>query len=164
MKPMKFGIGQPIKRVEDAKFITGQGQYTADVERVGSLHAVFLRSPHAHATFTIDTAQAAGLPGVKLILTAADISDLGGLPCLAPLDNTDGSMMRQPVYPILADGTVRHVGDAVAMIVADTVEMAREAAEAIEVEYEALPAVVEAADAIARGRLRSGPKSHQYRL
>ncbi len=151
MKPMKFGIGQPVKRVEDAKFITGQGQYTADVERVGSLHAVFLRSPHAHARFTVDTAQAAALPGVKLILTAADVSDLGGLPCLAPLDNTDGSMMRQPVYPILADGTVRHVGDAVAMIVADSIEMAREAAEAVEVEYEALPAVVEVTDAIAPG-------------
>ncbi len=152
MKPMKFGLGQPVKRVEDAKFITGLGQYTADVEPVGTLHALVLRSPHAHATFNIDdTGKAAALPGVKLVLTAADVADLGGLPCLAPLPNTDGSMMGQPFYPVLAEGTVRHVGDAVALVVADTVDAAREAVETIEITYEAMPAVVEVADAIASG-------------
>ena len=152
MKPMKFGLGQPVKRVEDAKFITGRGQYTADVEPDGTLHAVVVRSPHARATFTLgDRAAALAVPGARLVLTAADVADLGALPCLAPVDNSDGSAMALPPYPVLADGMVRHVGDAVALVVADTLDAAQAAAEAFEVTYEALPAVVEVQDAIAGG-------------
>ncbi len=152
MKPMKFGLGQPVRRVEDQKFVTGQGQYTADVEPAGTLHAVVLRSPHAHAAFTIDDREtAAGLPGVKLVLTAADLGHLGGIPCLAPLENTDGSAMALPPYPVLATGIVRHVGDGIAMIVAETLDQAREAAEALSVSYEPSPAVAEVTAAIGKG-------------
>ncbi len=152
MKPMKFGLGQPVKRVEDLKFITGAGRYTADIEPAGTAVAVFLRSPHAHATFTIgDVATAAAMPGVRLVLTAADVTHLGGLPCLAPVSNTDGSDMALPPYPVLADGIVRHVGDALAMIVADTEEAAQAAAETIDVAYEALPATADMREAMTAG-------------
>ncbi len=150
MKPMKFGFGQPVKRVEDRKFITGQGRYTADVEPAGTLHALVLRSPHASATFTIgDLSSALSLRGVKLILTAPDLADLGPIPCLAPLNNSDGSEMTLTRYSVLAEGTVRHVGDAVAFVVAETVDAAREALEAIEIAYEPFSATVEVSDAIA---------------
>jgi carbon-monoxide dehydrogenase large subunit len=152
MKPMKFGLGQPVRRVEDQKFVTGHGRYTADVEPAETLHAVVVRSPHAHATFTIDDKDtAAGLPGVKLVLTAADLGHFGDIPCLAPLENTDGSAMALPPYPVLARDTVRHVGDAVAMVVAETLDQAREAAEALAVSYGPAPAVAEATAAIATG-------------
>ncbi len=149
MKPMKFGIGQPVRRVEDVRFVTGRGRYTADVEAAGALHAVFLRSPHAHARFTLDASAAAALPGVRAVLTAADVAHLGGLPCLAPMKNSDGSAMALPRYPLLADGIVRHVGDAVAMVVADDADTARQASESVMVEFEALPAIVEIEDAMA---------------
>lgn len=152
MKPMKFGLGQPVKRVEDAKFITGAGRYTADVAPEGTLHAVFVRSPHAHADFTIgDAAEVRAMPGVRLVLTARDIAHLDGLPCLAPMTNSDGTAMALPPYPVLAQGTVRHVGDAVAMVVAETEDAAREAAEALPIDYDAKPAVVGLRDALASG-------------
>src|SRR5579871_3623319 len=89
MKPMKFGIGQAVKRVEDARLIRGEGKYTADVVPEGTLAAVFLRSPQAHARFTIaDVAAAKAAPGVRLILTAADVCQIGDLPCLAALPNS----------------------------------------------------------------------------
>src|ERR1700675_165733 len=101
MKPMKFGIGQAVKRVEDVKFISGLGQFTADVEPQGALHAAFVRSPHAHATFTItEIAVASAMPGVRAVLTSADVAHLGGLPCLAPLSSSDGSKMALPPYPL----------------------------------------------------------------
>ncbi len=150
MKPMKFGIGQPIKRVEDMRFVTGEGKYTADIDPTGTLHAVFLRSPYAHARFTVtDTAAAAAMPGVHAVMTAADVAHLGDLPCLAPMTNSDGSAMPLPPYPLLARGTVRHVGDAIAMVVADDIDGARLAAEAIAIDYEPLPTVVEIEDAMA---------------
>jgi carbon-monoxide dehydrogenase large subunit len=150
MKPMKFGIGQPVRRIEDARLITGQGLYTADLAPEGALHAVFLRSPHAHARFTLSEIEAAKqAPGVRAVLSAADVAHLGGLPCLAPLTNTDGSEMVLPRYPLLADGTVRHVGDTLAMVVADTVEAGRSALDLIAVDYEPLAAVVEIEDAMA---------------
>lgn len=142
MKPMKFGIGQPVRRVEDQRLITGHGEYTSDAVPKNAARAYALRSPHAHARFRItDVEAASGMPGVLLVLTAADIVHLGGLPCLAPVGNADGSPMVTVPYPILAEGVVRHVGDMVAFVVAETVAQARDAAEAIAIEYENLPAV-----------------------
>ena len=143
MRPMKFGVGQPASRLEDARLVTGRGRYTDDLSPEGCLHAAVLRSPHAHARFTIgDLAAARAMPGVRLVLAHADLESYGGLPCAAPAKNTDGSKMPLPPYPLLADGTVRHVGDAVAFVVADTLAQARDAAEAIGVEWEPQPATV----------------------
>ena len=150
MKPMKFGLGQPVKRLEDARLVTGGGRYTADITPGGTLHAVVVRSPHAAATFEIgDTADALALQGVRLVLTAKDVAHLGSLPCLAPMSNKDGSAMTLPPYPLLASGDVRHVGDAVALVVAETEEQAREAAEAILVDYAPKAASVDMRQAIA---------------
>jgi carbon-monoxide dehydrogenase large subunit len=152
MKPMKFGFGQPIKRIEDAKFITGGGLYTADVMRPDALHAAFLRSPHAHARFTLgELADVRAMPGVKLVLTAADITHLNGLPCLAPMKSSDGSSMVLPPYPLLADGVVRHVGDAIVMVVTETEAQGRDAIEALPIDFDPLPATVEMTDAITSG-------------
>ena len=121
MTPMKFGIGQPAKRVEDQRLITGRGEYTSDALPKNAARAYVLRSPHAHARFRITDVEAArGMPGVLLVLTAADISHLGGLPCLAPVGNSDGSPMVTVPYPILAKDVVRHVGDMVAFVVAES--------------------------------------------
>lgn len=150
MKPMKFGVGQPVRRVEDEKFITGAGRYTADISPEGGLTAVFLRSPHAHARIvSIDVAQARAMPGVALVMTAGDVAHLGQLPCLAPMPNADGQQMATPDYPLLACERVRHVGDAVAMIVAESEAQARDAAESIVVDYAAEPAVVGSRAALA---------------
>ena len=140
---MKFGMGQSVRRVEDARFVTGAGRYTDDFAPPGTAHAFVLRSPHAHARFTVgDLAAVRTMPGVLLVLTHGDIAHLGDVPCLAPVDNADGSRMALPPYPLLCRDVVRHVGDAVAFVVAETVAQARDAAEAIPVEYEPLPAVV----------------------
>ncbi|MFI5014463.1 MAG: xanthine dehydrogenase family protein molybdopterin-binding subunit [Hyphomicrobiales bacterium] len=142
MKPMKFGIGQPARRVEDQRLITGRGEYTSDMIPKNAARAYVLRSPHAHARFRItDVETARKMPGVLLVLTAHDISHLGGLPCLAPVANADGRPMDTVPYPILAKDVVRHVGDAVAFVVAETLAQARDAAEAVGVEYDNLPAV-----------------------
>jgi carbon-monoxide dehydrogenase large subunit len=153
MKPMKFGIGQAIKRVEDIRLVTGHGHYTADLELAGVRHAVFLRSPHACARFKIvDVERAKASPGVRAILSAEDVAHLGHLRCLAPLSNSaDGQPMTLPPYPIMAKDEVRHVGDVVAMIVADTEAEAREALEAIEIEWDAMPATVTLEQAITKG-------------
>ncbi|SDR24068.1 xanthine dehydrogenase, molybdenum binding subunit apoprotein [Rhizobiales bacterium GAS113] len=142
MKPMKFGIGQPARRVEDQRLITGHGEFTSDAIPKNAARAFVLRSPHAHARFRITDVEAARqMPGVLLILTAADIGHLGGLPCLAPVANADGSAMDFVPYPILAKDVVRHVGDMVAFVVAESLAQARDAAEAIVVDYDNLPAV-----------------------
>ena len=152
MRPMKFGVSQPVRRVEDARFVTGQGRYTDDHHPPGTAHAVVVRSPHAHARFKIVDADAArALPGVLLILTHADVKDLGGLPCLAPVKNSDGSKPALPPYPLLCADTVRHVGDAGAVVVAETLDQARDAAEALEIEWEPLDAVADLAAASADG-------------
>jgi carbon-monoxide dehydrogenase large subunit len=149
MKPTKFGMGQPVRRIEDARFISGGGRYTADVMPEGALAACFLRSPHAHARFTVgDLAEVRGMAGVRLVRTAADVAHLGGVPCLAPMPNADGKEMALPDYPVLARERVRHVGDAVAMVVADTEDQARAALEAIAVTYEEQPAIVDLTQAL----------------
>jgi carbon-monoxide dehydrogenase large subunit len=151
---MKFGIGQPVRRVEDLRLITGHGRYTDDVSLPNTAHAHVLRSPIAHARLVrIDASHARGMPGVLLILTGEDVvgEGLGDLPCVAVLTNRDGTPRHDTPRPVLAVGKVRHVGQPVALVVAETLNQARDAAEAIEVEYEALPAVVDARAALEPG-------------
>ena len=145
MAPVKFGVGQSVLRKEDDALIRGKGRYTDDFAPSLALHALVLRSPHAHAKFTIDTARAKALPGVALILTAEDVSDLGDLPCLF---NLEVDPFTAPPYPILPRGEVRHVGDAVAFVVADTVDAARDAIETIEVQWTPLAAVAGVRNAV----------------
>jgi carbon-monoxide dehydrogenase large subunit len=146
--PIKFGVGQSVRRKEDDALIRGRGRYTDDVAPQPALHALVLRSPHAHAKFTIDASRARALPGVAAILTADDVKDLGDLPCLF---NLEVNPFTGPPYPILPRDEVRHVGDAVAFVVADTVDQARDAIEAIEVNWTPLPAVVGVANAVKQG-------------
>ncbi len=145
MAPVKFGVGQSVLRKEDDALIRGKGRYTDDVAPSPTLHALVLRSPHAHAKFTIDATRARGVPGVALILTAEDVGDLGDLPCLF---NLEENPFTGPPYPILAKDEVRHVGDAIAFVVAETVDAARDAIEAIEVKWTPLSAVVGVRNAI----------------
>jgi len=135
----QFGLAQPVRRVEDPRLLKGAGLYTDDIALPGSLPGIVLRSPHAAATITsIDTAAARALPGVRAIYTAADLKadGIGTLPCAAPVQNRDGTPMVAPPHPVLADGAVRHVGDPVAFIVADTIAQARDAADLISVDYD----------------------------
>lgn len=147
MAPIKFGVGQSVLRKEDDALIRGHGRYTDD-HAPQTLHALMLRSPHAHATFTLDATRACALPGVAAILTAKDVKDLGGLPCLF---NLEDHPFTGPDYPILAAREVRHVGDAVAFIVAETVDQARDAIEAIEVAWTPQPSVNGLAHAVKKG-------------
>jgi aerobic carbon-monoxide dehydrogenase large subunit len=146
--PIKFGVGQSVLRKEDDALVRGKGRYTDDHGPSAALHALVLRSPHAHAKFTINVSTARALRGVALILTAADIAELGDLPCLFQLE-TDP--FNAPPYPILAKDEVRHVGDAIAFVVAETIDQARDAIEAIEVNWTPLPAVAGAANAVKPG-------------
>jgi aerobic carbon-monoxide dehydrogenase large subunit len=148
MAPLKFGVGQSVLRKEDDALIRGRGRYTDDHAPQASMHALVLRSPHAHAKFTLDAGRARGLPGVATILTAEDVGDLGGLPCLF---NLEVNPFKPPPYAILANGVVRHVGDAIAFVVAETIDQARDAIEAIDVVWTPLPAVVGAANAVKKG-------------
>ncbi|MCR9071206.1 MAG: xanthine dehydrogenase family protein molybdopterin-binding subunit [Alphaproteobacteria bacterium] len=140
----KFGIGQGMKRLEDQRFLTGTGQYTDDLPFDGALKAFVLRSPVAHADIaSLDVSAAQRAPGVKAVLTGADLAADGvkPLPCGALLKGRDGKKAVGPDYPLLVTDRVRHVGDAVALIVAETLDQARDAAELIDVEYVELPAV-----------------------
>jgi carbon-monoxide dehydrogenase large subunit len=148
MAPIKFGVGQSVLRKEDDALIRGKGRYTDDHAPAAMMHALVLRSPHAHAKFTIDAGRARALPGVATIFTADDVKDLGGLPCLF---NLEVNPFTGPPYPILAAGEVRHVGDAVAFVVADTIDRARDAVEAIEVDWTPLPAAVGVVNAVKKG-------------
>jgi carbon-monoxide dehydrogenase large subunit len=152
-KPVKkFGVGQSVKRVEDIRLITGQGLYASDNAPDGSLYAVFLRSPHASATFAIANLDAARtMPGVEAVWTIDDVASLGDLPCQEPVANADESMTPPKPYPAMARGVVSHVGDIVAMAIARSDFEARDAIEAIGVDWSPLPAVVDARDAIADG-------------
>jgi aerobic carbon-monoxide dehydrogenase large subunit len=144
------GIGKAVRRKEDLRYLTGTSRYTDDVTLPNQAHACIVRSPHAHARITgIDTAAAKAMPGVLAVFTGEDIAaaGLGGLPCGWGVTDRHGQPMKEPAHPLLAQGIVRHVGDTVAMVVAETRELARDAAEAVVVDYETLPAVtaVEAA-------------------
>jgi carbon-monoxide dehydrogenase large subunit len=150
----RFGSGKAVLRVEDQALLTGRGQFTDDVTAEGAVHMCFVRSPHAHARIVaIDTAAAARMPGVLAVITGADLVKAGVKPMPASIDfkRADGGPVATPPEHSLAVDVARHVGEAVAAIVATTRAEARDAAEAVVVDYEPLPAVAEAADAAASG-------------
>ncbi len=151
----QFGMGQPVRRLEDQRLVTGHGRYTDDISLSHQAYAYVLRSPHAHARIRgIDTAAAEAAPGVLAVYTAADLSrdGIGTIPLLTPLPNRDGSPCKAPPYPVLAADRVRHAGDAVALIVAETPAQAKDAGELVAVDYEPLPAAVETATALAQSQ------------
>ena len=146
---MKFGFGQALTRKEDAPLLRGQGCYIADVLPQNALHAAVARSPHAHARFTIhDLARVRAMPGVRLVLTGADVSDLDPLPCVGLLPDVKTDI--RPI-PVLARDVVHFVGDAVAFVVADTHDAAKDAAEAITIDWQPLPHIIGAVEALKPG-------------
>ncbi len=146
------GIGAAVRRKEDARFLTGRGRYTDDINLPDQTHAVIVRSPHAHAAIGgIDTSAAASAAGVVAIITGADLEGVGGLPCGWQIHSKDGSPMVEPPHPVLATDRVRHVGDPVAMVIAETKAQAKAAAALVEVDYEPLPAAAHLNQAIADG-------------
>src|ERR1700691_3376900 len=152
---MSAPIASPVRRKEDHRFLTGRGTYTDDINRPHQLHAVFVRSPHAHAELgRIDTAAAKSAPGVVALYTAADLqaAGLGTLPCGWGVKSKDGTPMAEPPHPVLAQGQVRHVGDPVAVVIAETRRGALDAAEMVSVDYKILPAAVAVEDAVKPGR------------
>ena len=149
------GLGASVKRKEDIRFITGKGRYVDDLNRPGQAHAYFLRSPHAHATIdSLDVSAAREAPGVVAVFTGDDIAadKIGGLICGWMIHSKDGSPMKAGAHPALAQGKVRYVGDHVAVVIADTLAQARDAAEKIEVVYGELPAVVDPGKAMTAGQ------------
>jgi len=145
-------IGKSVKRKEDARFLTGSGQYTDDVTMPNQTYAHFLRSPHAHAKIRgIDTTKAKAAPGVLAVFTGADLEGVNGLPCGWLITSVDGTPMKEPPHHVLAKGKVRYVGDQVALVIAETSNQAKDAAELIDVDYEVLPAVVNCVDALKPG-------------
>ena len=146
----QFGIGQPVRRVEDRRFITGRGNYLDDISVSRQAQAFMLRSPHAHARIrAIDSSAALSAPGVVAVFTGDDLArdGIGTIPCLSAVTNRDGSPSVLPPHPAIARDRVRHVGDTVAMVVAESASAARDAAELIAVDYEPLPAAVDTAHA-----------------
>ena len=147
-------IGARIPRKEDYRFLTGAGQYTDDVTLPGQTYAVFVRSPHAHAKIKgIRKDKALKAPGVLGVFTGEDLAaaKVGGLPCGWLITDVNGQPMKEPPHPCLAQGKARYVGDHVAVVVAETWQKARDAADLVEVDYEPLPAVVDAVKARAKG-------------
>lgn len=146
------GIGAPTKRREDLRFLTGKGRYTDDINLRGQCHAVFLRSEVAHGRInSINTQAAEAMPGVVRILTAADFASAGGIPTGWQVHDRAGQPMKEPKHPILAEGKVRHVGDPIALVLAETEAQARDAAEAIELDITELPAVIDMKAALREG-------------
>jgi aerobic carbon-monoxide dehydrogenase large subunit len=144
------GIGAAVRRREDQRFITGKGHYTDDVNRPGQCHAYFLRSPHAHAKIKgIDAKAAAAMPGVLAVLTGSELAadKVGNLICGWTIMSKDGSQMKMAPHPALAHGAANYVGDAVAVVVAETLAQAKDAAEKVVADYEPLPTVVDPAKA-----------------
>jgi aerobic carbon-monoxide dehydrogenase large subunit len=149
---MKFGIGQPVRRTEDPMLVRGEGCYTDDIKLTGEAYAVMVRSRIAHGVIKgIDTTAARKMPGVLGVYTGADLAAYGTLKCIVPFNNRDGTPMKRPPRPALATDKVRFVGDPVAFVVADTLLQAKDAAEAIEVDIDALPAVVRPEEAARPG-------------
>jgi carbon-monoxide dehydrogenase large subunit len=153
------GIGASVRRKEDQRFITGKGHYTDDISRPGQTYAYFLRSPHAHAKIkSIDSKAAAAAPGVVAILTGTELATdkIGNLICGWMIHSKDGTPMKMSAHPALANGKANHVGDAVAVVIAETLSQARDASEKIKVDYEVLRAVADLATAQKPG----GPQIH----
>ncbi|MEH6521453.1 xanthine dehydrogenase family protein molybdopterin-binding subunit [Sulfitobacter sp.] len=150
--PKDFGIGASSKRREDVRFLTGEGNYTDDINVNGQAHVFFLRSDIAHGTInSVDTSAADGMPGVVKIFTGVDFVEVGSVPCGWQITDKHGEPMQEPRHPVLADGKVRHVGEPIAAVVAETLEQARDAAEAINVDISELPAVVNMKEAVKEG-------------
>ena len=152
--PKDHGIGASSKRREDVRFLTGTGNYTDDIHVHGHAHVHFLRSEVAHGTLnSVDVSKAEAMPGVVRVFTGDDFAEVGGLPCGWQVTDRHGEPMKEPGHPVLARGKVRHVGDPIAAVVADTPAQARDAAEAIAVDIEELPAVIDMKAAAAGGAL-----------
>ncbi len=150
--PKDHGIGASTKRREDVRFLTGKGRYTDDISLPGQAYVYFLRSDVAHGRLNkVDTSVAQNMPGVVRIFTGADFEGVGGIPCGWQVTDRHGNPMQEPPHPVLAQGKVRHVGDPIAAVVAETAAQARNAAEAIELDIEELPAVVDMAAALSDG-------------
>jgi carbon-monoxide dehydrogenase large subunit len=150
----KFGMGQPMRRVEDARLLTGTGTYLDDVKLDGCAHGVFVRSPLAHAEIgSVEIEDAKAAPGVIAVYTIADLdaAGVGPVASRARAQNIDGSDMALPERPVLARGRVRHVGDPVVFVVAETLAQARDAAELVEVDYNDLPVIADTAGAVEPG-------------
>jgi carbon-monoxide dehydrogenase large subunit len=148
------GIGASVRRKEDQRFITGKGHYTDDISRPGQTHAYFVRSPHAHAKIKrIDAGAAKAMPGVLAVLTGAELAadKIGNLICGWMIHSKDGTPMKMAAHPAIATGKACHVGDPVAVVVAETLAQAKDAAEKLNVDYEVLPAVADPAKAQAAG-------------
>ncbi len=144
----KFAIGQPVRRTEDPILVRGEGRYTDDIDLPGQAHAVLVRSRNGHGVITkIDTSAAKAMPGVLAIFTGADLAAYGTMKCAVPFKNRDGSEMKRPLRPSLTSDKVRFVGDPVAVVIAETLTQAKDAAEAVELEIDPLPAVTSASEA-----------------
>lgn len=145
-------IGKSVKRVEDKRFITGKGNYTDDIVLPHQTYASFVRSPYAHAKIvSVDVSAAKAMAGVVAIFTGADVADVNGVPCGWQVNFKNGDTMKEPKHPLLVADKVRHVGDAVAIIIAESKEEAADAAQAVNVDYEELPCVVGASKAVQPG-------------
>ena len=158
----KFGLAQPVRRVEDPRLLKGAGSYTDDIQLPGTAHGVVLRSPHAAAALrSTDTAAARAMPGVLAVYVAADLDadGIGTLPCAATVKNRDGSAQVVPERPVLARDGVHHVGTPVAFVVAETLKQARDAAEAIIVDYDTRPAVTDLGAAMDAGQPQVWPQA-----
>src|SRR6202048_5409958 len=147
---MRFGIGQPVTRKKDTRFLTGRGRYVADIDFARQAHAAFIFSPHAHASMrSIDKAAAERMPGVFAVLTGEDwtADGLGTLDPEVMAEDMGGPAGFRTKRPPLAQGRVRYVGERIAVVSAATEALARDAADLVSVDYEILPAVVHAEDA-----------------
>jgi carbon-monoxide dehydrogenase large subunit len=148
----KFAVGQSVPRLEDPMLVRGLGRYTDDVSLPGQAYGVMVRSRNAHGIIrSLDTKAAVQMPGVLAVYTGADLKDYGPLKCLVGLNNRDGSPLKKPQRPALATDRVRYVGDPVACVVAETLAQAKDAAEAVTIDIEPLPAVVSAEQAAQPG-------------
>ncbi len=146
------GIGASPRRKEDLRFISGRGNYTDDMNRPGQTYAIIKRSDRPHAKIiAIDTAAARAAPGVVAVYTSTDLAAIGGLPCGWQIHSKDGSPMAEPKHPILAEGKVRHVGDPIAVVIAETKQQARDAAELLHIDLEDLPSIATVTDAMKPG-------------
>src|SRR6516165_556734 len=156
------GIGASVVRKEDKRFITGKGRYVDDIKLVGMTHAQFVRSPHAHARVkSIDSSAAMKMPGVLAVLTGKELVDdkIGNLICGWAITSKDGSPMKMGAWPAMAPETVRFVGQAVAVVIAESKNLARDAAEAVVVDYEELPAIPDVRAAIKSGAPQLHPEA-----
>jgi aerobic carbon-monoxide dehydrogenase large subunit len=156
------GIGASVVRKEDKRFITGKGRYVDDIKLVGMTHAQFIRSPHAHAKVkNIDSSAALKMPGVLAVLSGKELVDdkVGNLICGWAITSKDGSPMKMGAWPAMAPETVRFVGQAVAVVIAETKNQARDAAEAVVVDYDELPAVPDVKAAIKSGAPQLHPEA-----